>query len=134
VAPRFAAVFFLMTLTAIGLPGLCGFVGEFLILAGSFRALALDHPAWFVGLAVVGIILGAVYMLSLYERIFWGTVRFKENETFRDLRWQEVATLAMPIVLAVWLGIQPNLILSRISPSVQSIVSRVRVQSVAELP
>lgn len=124
VTPRLAVAFFIITLASIGLPGMCGFVGEFLILTGSFHALSLIHPAWFVGISVTGIVLGAAYMLVMYERVFWGEVKFEENRSLRDLSWTEGLSLAVPLILVIWLGIQPNRVLHYISPAVKTIVSR----------
>lgn len=124
VMPRMATAFLLMTLASIGLPGLSGFVGEFLILAGSFHALVLIHPAWLTGIAILGIVLGAGYMLYLFERVFFGNVRFAENQTLPDLTWRETGALALPTLLVIWLGIQPNIILSPIGPSVEELAAR----------
>jgi NADH-quinone oxidoreductase subunit M len=128
ITPRYATVFMVMTLASIGLPGLCGFVGEFQILSGSFHALVLGAPAWMTGFAVLGIILGAIYMLSLYERVFLGEVKFDENRKLRDLHWLEGLSLALPLIAAIWLGIQPNSILSHISPSVRTITEKMIVK------
>ncbi len=125
VTPRLAAAFLIITLASIGLPGLCGFVGEFLILSGSFGGSALVHPAWMVGFAVVGVVLGAVYMLMTYERMFWGEVRLEENRRLADLKWSEGLALLLPIAAAIWLGVAPNTILTPIGSSVQKVVERV---------
>lgn len=127
VTPRLAVAFFVVTMASIGLPGLCGFVGEFMILSGSFRSWGLGSPAWLVGFATLGIVLGAAYMLMLYERVFLGTVRCEENRGLQDLKWNEMLTLAMPIILAIWLGLQPNIILSRIRLPIEGLAKRVSV-------
>jgi NADH-quinone oxidoreductase subunit M len=117
VTPRFAAAFFLATFASIGLPGLCGFVAEFLVLNGSLKAPALGHPVGYVAFSLVGIVLGAVYMLRMTEDVFLGGVRFEENRKLPDLRWYEAAALALPLLAAVWLGIRPNLVLTNMTPA-----------------
>ncbi len=129
ITPKLAAAFILITLASIGLPGLCGFVGEFLILVGSFGAPALAYPKIFVALSVIGIVLGAVYMLTLVERIFLGGVRFEENRKVSDLNWREGLAVLVPVILAIWLGIQPNVVLSRVSPSVDAIFETMKSKS-----
>jgi len=124
--PKLATVFLVITLASVGLPGLCGFVGEFLVLNGSFHALVLGRPAWVTGIAVLGIILGAAYMLWMVERVFFGKLQFEENMKLRDLRWVEAGAVLLPLVLVIILGLKPNLILSRIEPSVETLSKRVQ--------
>ncbi|MBI4615620.1 MAG: NADH-quinone oxidoreductase subunit M [Planctomycetes bacterium] len=121
--PRYAGVFLVILLASIGLPGLVGFVGEFLILSGAFRA------EWFyAAIAVSGVVLGAYYMLRAYRRMMFGPEGERVPGT-RDLGALETAILA-PIVLAVAiLGIFPQPLLSRIEPSVKAIVERVERDS-----
>ncbi|MFH1017304.1 MAG: NADH-quinone oxidoreductase subunit M [Pseudomonadota bacterium] len=133
VTPRFAAAFLIITLASIGLPGLCGFVGEFLILCGSFGGTALGYPVWMVGFSVIGVVLGAVYMLMTYERIFWGEVRLEENRKLPDLRGPEALALILPIVAAVWLGVAPNTLLRSIAPSVKQILSHIEAANTSVL-
>jgi NADH-quinone oxidoreductase subunit M len=121
ITPRLAAAFLVMTLASIGLPGLCGFVGEFMILSGSFRGLALGHPSWMVGISVLGVVLGAAYMLMVYERIFFGEVASEENRRLKDLSWSEGLCLIGPIVAVIWLGIAPNTLLNPITPAIKKV-------------
>lgn len=112
--PRYAIFFFIITMGSIGLPGLCGFVGEFLILVGSFQSTAFLAPHIYVGFAVVGVILGAGYMLMLYERMFLGEDTHKEP--LRDINFREGSYLFVLTLLIFWFGIQPNFVLKYIQP------------------
>ncbi|OFW29769.1 MAG: NADH dehydrogenase [Acidobacteria bacterium RIFCSPLOWO2_02_FULL_65_29] len=123
VMPVYAAVFLVMTMSSIGLPTLNGFIGEILILQGVFVA----NKAWAV-IAASGIVLGAAYMLYLYQRTMFGKVENPKNETLADLSGREFATFAPLIILAVWIGIYPKPFLDRISTSVNRVVARVSPQ------
>jgi NADH-quinone oxidoreductase subunit M len=130
VMPVFAAVFLVMTMSSIGLPTLNGFIGEFLILQGVF---VTPHP--FLGggkiwaaFAASGVVLGAAYMLYLYQRTMFGKVENPKNERLLDLSNREFATFAPLIVLAVWIGLYPAPILRRLETAVQRIVMRVSPQ------
>jgi NADH-quinone oxidoreductase subunit M len=123
VMPVYAAVFLVMTMSSIGLPALNGFIGEFLILQGVFIA----NKIW-AAFAASGVVLGAAYMLYLYQRTMFGKVENPKNEGLRDLSLREFATFVPLIVLAVWIGVYPSPILRRLDQSVQHIVSRVNPQ------
>jgi NADH-quinone oxidoreductase subunit M len=120
VMPVYAAVFMVMTMSSIGLPTLNGFIGEFLILQGVFAA----HKLW-AAFAASGVVLGAVYMLYLYQRTMFGKVENPKNERLLDLSHREFATFAPLIVLAVWIGLYPTPFLRRLESSVQHVVARV---------
>ncbi len=107
VMPYYTGAFLLTTLASIGLPGLNGFVGEFLILAGSYRT----HPVA-VALAATGIVLGAVYMLSLVQRVFWNALTNPENEKLADLAAHEVVAFAPLAICMIWIGVHPRTFLS----------------------
>jgi len=117
--PVFSAFFLLITLSSIGLPGLNGFVGEFLILLGAFKTV----PVGAVG-AAGGIVLAAIYMLWMYRRVIFGPVS-PENRDLRDIDTREVALLAPLLVLIVFMGVYPQPILSRMLPSVNRVIMRV---------
>jgi NADH-quinone oxidoreductase subunit M len=119
VAPIFAGVFMLVMLSSVGLPGLNGFVGEFLILIGTF----ITHRWWAV-VATTGVILAAVYLLWAYQRVFHGEPE-GENRSFPELRWREGAVLAPVLALIVFLGVYPKPVLDRMAPSVKALVTRV---------
>jgi NADH-quinone oxidoreductase subunit M len=120
VMPVFAVVFLIMTLSSIGLPALNGFIGELLILAGVF----VVNKFW-AAVAASGIVLGAAYMLWLYQRTMFGTVDKPENARLADLSWREFATFAPLIALAIWIGIYPAPFLRRLDSSVGRVITRV---------
>jgi NADH-quinone oxidoreductase subunit M len=120
VMPVYAAVFLLMTMSSIGLPTLNGFIGEFLILQGAFL-----HSIMWAAFAASGVVLGAAYMLYLYQRTMFGKVENPKNQRLADLSLREFATFAPLIVLAVWIGLYPKPFLDRIQTSVQHVVLRV---------
>jgi len=123
VMPVYAAVFLIMTLSSIGLPALNGFIGEFLILQGVFVA----SKVW-AAFAASGVVLGAAYMLYLYQRTMFGKVENPKNERLLDLSHREFATFAPLLILAVWMGLYPAPFLHRIEMSVRHIVGRVSPQ------
>jgi NADH-quinone oxidoreductase subunit M len=127
VMPVYAAVFLIMTMSSIGLPALNGFIGEILILQGVFVA----NKVW-AAFAASGVVLGAAYMLSLYQRTMFGKVENPKNERLPDLSQREFATFAPLLVLAVWMGIYPAPFLRRLETSVQHIVMRVSPQYAAK--
>jgi NADH-quinone oxidoreductase subunit M len=118
VMPVFAVLFLIVTFSSIGLPGTNGFVGEFLILLGAF---ASRIPFGVLGTA--GIILGAVYMLWTYQRVFFGTVDKPANLALKDLNAREILTLAPIIVLILAIGWYPAPFLARIEPAVQALMA-----------
>jgi len=119
--PIYAAVFMFSMLSSIGLPGLNGFVGEFLIMMGSYVA------SWTAVLfAVTGVILGALYMLWMYERMMFGPITHKINETIRDLNARELATMIPLMALMVVMGLYPKFIIDRVEPSMAPLLQRVQ--------
>jgi NADH-quinone oxidoreductase subunit M len=120
VMPVYAAVFMIMTLSSIGMPTLNGFIGEVLILQGVF----VVNKVWAV-VAASGIVLGAAYMLWLYQRTMFGPVTNPKNERLPDLNLREFATFAPLIVLAVWIGLYPKPFLDRLTTAVDRVVVRV---------
>ena len=127
VMPVYAAVFLIMTMSSIGLPTLNGFIGELLILQGVFvGATSSGRRRW--AACRSGIVLGAAYMLWLYQRTMFGKVENPKNERLLDLNHREFATFAPLIVLAVWIGLYPAPFLRRLETSVQRIVARVSPQ------
>ena len=113
VTPRFAVIFLITTLSAIGLPFLNGFIGEFLILQGAY-----SQSVFYAGFAGLGIILGAVYMLNLYRRIFFGETDKEENAEMKDLDGRELAYLLPLVILMVLLGLFSPWLTNIIEPSV----------------
>ena len=117
--PVFAAVFLIMTMSSIGLPALNGFIGELLILQGVFI-----HSRMWAAFAASGIVLGAAYMLWLYQRTMFGKIENPKNEKLLDLNLREVATYAPLLVLAVWIGIYPAPFINRLTTSVNRVMAR----------
>jgi NADH-quinone oxidoreductase subunit M len=123
VVPVTTALFLIATLSSIGLPGLNGFVGEFLILLGTWTSA---HRWWSV-VSATGVILSAIYMLSLVQRVFWNPLVHEENKSLPDIRKTELAAAAALVALMIWIGVRPNDVLERLRPSIDRIQ-----QSVAE--
>src|SRR5262245_19989915 len=120
VMPVYAAIFLIMTMSSIGLPALNGFIGELLILQGAFLA----NMVW-AAFAASGVVLGAAYMLWLYQRTMFGKVENPKNEHLRDLNMRELATFVPLLILAVWIGLYPAPFLRRLETSVNRVVARV---------
>jgi NADH-quinone oxidoreductase subunit M len=123
VAPVFAGVFTLVMMSSIGLPGLNGFVGEFLVLIGSFVT-----RRWWTIAAATGVILAAVYLLWAYQRVFHGEPD-EENKSFAELSWREGLVLAPLVGLIVFLGVYPKPVLERMEPSVDRLIEHVEDNS-----
>ncbi len=121
VVPVTTALFVIATLSSIGLPGLNGFVGEFLILVGTWTS---PHRWWSVA-AATGVILSAIYMLSLVQRVFWNPLVHEENRSIPEIRASELLAASVLVVLMIWIGVRPDDVLSRLSPSVEAIRSSV---------
>jgi NADH-quinone oxidoreductase subunit M len=119
VVPQLAAAFMVITLASIGLPGLNGFVGEFLIMLGAFR-----WDPRFVVVAGLGVILSAVYMLWMIQRVYYGPVTHEENTTLRDLLPREWAAVVPLCAIALVMGIFPTLFLKPMEASVSTLVQR----------
>ena len=130
VIPAFSAVFLLAVLSSVGLPGLNGFVGEFLILVGAFqvnRTLA--------ALATTGIIFAAVYLLWMYQRVIFGEVTHEENRRLTDLSLREWAVLLPLLVLIVWIGVYPSAFTGKTEATISALIAQVQSKaSVAFLP
>jgi NADH-quinone oxidoreductase subunit M len=137
VMPVYSALMLIVTLSSMGLPGLNGFVGEFTILLGAWGAgqpgAALVTP-WFAGLAAVGVILAAVYILLMFQKLFLGPVTKDENRNLPDLNWREVVTLLPLLVLIFWIGLYPKPFLLLMAPSVEKLVAAIQTVAVAGIP
>lgn len=115
IMPVFAAFFMIISLSSIGLPGLNGFVGEFLILLGSFKSALLASHAY-AAFAALGVIFSAVYLLWMYQRVMLGQVReggLYHGHTLTDLTKREIATLVPIVIFVVWIGVYPGTFLSK---------------------
>jgi NADH-quinone oxidoreductase subunit M len=125
VAPAIAATFLVVTLSSIGLPGTNGFVGEFLVLIGTFSSRAFPSAAPLAVVGATGVILGAVYMLWMYERVFFGPPRKAAEHGFPDLTVREWFTLAPLLIAIVAIGFVPQPLLSAVKEPVDAFVQRV---------
>lgn len=123
--PVIAVAFVIVTLSSIGLPGTNGFVGEFLILSGTWLS-RLGSSAVFSTLAAVGVVLGAVYMLLLVEKVFFGPMRNPANHGLQDLTVREGFVLAPMILLIVVMGLLPRPFLAPAKPAVDRLIARVQ--------
>jgi NADH-quinone oxidoreductase subunit M len=124
VVPVFSASFLFVTLSSIGLPGLNGFVGEFPILLGAFQVHRLSAV-----LATSGIIFAAVYMLWMYQRVFFGEVRHPENRQVTDLDARELAALIPILLLILWIGVYPKPFLGVTEASVAELITTVKAKA-----
>jgi NADH-quinone oxidoreductase subunit M len=120
--PVFATIFLIVTFSSIGLPGTNGFVGEFLILVGAFES----ELRVFAVFATTGVILAAVYMLWMFQRVMMGKVTNPKNEELKDLSSREVAIM-LPLVLFIfWIGFYPNTFLDKMNPSLDNLINQVK--------
>ncbi|HEX5133727.1 MAG TPA: NADH-quinone oxidoreductase subunit M [Candidatus Krumholzibacteria bacterium] len=119
VMPVYATVFMVVTLSSIGLPPLNGFVHEFLILVGAFQA-----NAWWGILAATGVVLGAIYMLWMYQRMFFGEVTNEKNSGLKDLSLREIAVFIPLIAMIFWMGVYSKPFVSRMEPAVNQFVEQ----------
>ncbi len=119
--PIFTVFFMVVTLSSIGLPGLNGFVGEFLILLGTFLA-----HRWYAVVAAVGVILAAVYMLTMFQRVMFGKLDKEENKTLVDLSRREIAVLVPIVLVIVLIGVYPNVFLKKMEPTVNRLIEVVQ--------
>jgi NADH-quinone oxidoreductase subunit M len=128
VVPVTTALFLIATLSSIGLPGLNGFVGEFTILLGTW----LSPHRWWAMAAATGVILSAIYMLTLVQRVFWNPFANEANRTLTDIRPSEFIAAATLVVLMVWIGVRPNDVLDRIRPAVATLQKSVAAKQTTE--
>jgi NADH-quinone oxidoreductase subunit M len=127
--PWLTTAFVVVTLSSVGLPGTNGFVGEFLILSGTWLS-RLQSSAVFATVAALGVILGAVYMLLLVEKVFFGTIKNEHNRHLPDLSFREAVVLVPMIVLIVVMGLVPQPFLAPAKPAVDRLVQRFQAAEV----
>ncbi len=128
IMPVYGTIMLVVTLSSMGLPGLNGFVGEFTILLGAFGSEAIGS-SWYAGFAAIGVILAAIYMLYMFQKIFLGplgsiveTVK-EHGHALRDLNAREIATVAPILVLIFWIGLYPKPFFALIAPTVNNLVA-----------
>jgi NADH-quinone oxidoreductase subunit M len=118
--PTYSAFFLIVTLSSLGLPLLNGFVGEFLIILGAYHV----RP-WYAALAAVGVILAAVYLLWMYQRVFYGEVTNEKNRIIPDLNDREKIILVSLVFVILWMGIYPQTFLRRLDMSTAQVIQSV---------
>jgi NADH-quinone oxidoreductase subunit M len=126
VVPALSVLFLIVTLSSIGLPGLNGFVGEFLILVGAFQ---VHRPA--AVLATTGIIFAAVYLLWMYQRVIFGEVTHEENRRLPDLSLREWVILVPVLACIIWIGVYPLSFTGKTEASVQALITQVQTKAAA---
>jgi len=120
IMPRYALIFMFFTMASVGLPGTSGFVGEFLVLIGSFKAQ--PYLAAFIG---TGLVLGAAYALWLYRRVMFGELVKTNLMKMKDLSWREAAIFIPLVISVLWLGIYPKSFLDPIHASVLKLITQI---------
>ena len=132
IMPIYGVLTLIVTLSSMGLPGLNGFVGEFAILLGAFGSQYISP--WFAGLSAAGVILAAVYMLYMFQKLFLGPADKEENKVLKDLNWREVVTLVPLLIFIFWIGLYPKPFFTLMAPAVDKLVGIIQAASIAGLP
>ncbi|MFQ5407078.1 MAG: NADH-quinone oxidoreductase subunit M [Anaerolineales bacterium] len=122
VMPVYGTLTLIVALSSMGLPGLNGFVGEFAILLGAFGSDALSSPVFAI-LAALGVILAAVYMLWMFQKMFLGQADNPKNQNLKDLNWREIAVLVPLLVLIFWIGLYPRYFFGLMNASVDQLAT-----------
>jgi NADH-quinone oxidoreductase subunit M len=126
VAPRLVAAFLIITLASVALPGLTGFVGEFLILIGAFSSTFLANAKVYTAFAASGVILAAVYLLWMFQRVNYGPITNPKNEALGDLTKREWWVIAPVCAMAIFMGVLPGVFLKPMEPAVRKTIEEVR--------
>ena len=124
VVPAFSALFMVVVLSSLGLPGLNGFVGEFLVLVGAFQT-----SPWLAAVATSGIVFAAVYLLWMYQRVIFGEVTHQANRSLRDLSPREWALLVPIVVLIVWIGVYPTAFTGKTEATIEALIAQVQAKA-----
>ena len=134
IMPVFGALTLIVVLSSMGLPGLNGFVGEFAILLGAWGAGSAGGAygsVWYAGLSAIGVILAAIYMLFMFQRMFLGPAgEVTQHHTLRDLNWREIATLVPLLVFIFWIGLYPKPFFDLMAPAVDKLLAAFQAAAV----
>ena len=130
VMPVYAILTLIVTLSSMGLPGLNGFVGEFTILLGAFGSSPIGSQLY-AGFAAAGVILAAIYMLYMFQKLFLGPLDKDENKGLKDLNWREIVILLPLLILIFWIGLYPKPFFELMGPSVQKVVDILQTAALA---
>jgi len=128
ITPIFGTVMLIVSLSSMGLPGLNGFVGEFTILLGAWGSQAIGSP-WFAGLAALGVIMAAIYILYMFQKMFLGPEGSivgevkKHGHAIRDLNGREIATVVPLLVFIFWIGLYPKPFFDLMAPAITKLLS-----------
>jgi len=126
--PIFATIFMIVALSSIGLPGLNGFVGEFLILLGAFQVNKL-----YAAISATGVIFAACYMLWMFQRVMFGKCTNEKNLALQDLSWREIGYFLPLLLFIVWIGVYPNTFLSKTQATTAQFVAKMEKAKVPKL-
>jgi NADH-quinone oxidoreductase subunit M len=124
VVPIYSTVLTIIALSSIGLPGTNGFVGEFLVLLGSFKTTPIATT-----LSAIGVILAAAYLLWAVQRILYNPLDKPSNASLTDLNWREIGLLAPLLAVVIWMGVYPKPVLNRMEASVSRFVQDVETRA-----
>jgi len=133
VMPIYAVFMLIVALSSMGLPGLNGFVGEFTILLGAFGSEALG-TALFAAFAAIGVILAAIYLLSMYQKMFLGPLEKAENKKLLDINLREIIIMVPLLILIFWIGLYPDPFFGLMDASVENLLANLQSVAVAGLP
>jgi NADH-quinone oxidoreductase subunit M len=128
ITPVFGSIMLIVSLSSMGLPGLNGFVGEFTILLGAFGSQAIGSP-WFAGVAALGVIMAAIYILTMFQKMFLGPEGSiveevkKHGHALRDLNWREIVTMVPLLVFIFWIGLYPRPFFELMAPAVEKLLT-----------
>jgi NADH-quinone oxidoreductase subunit M len=123
ITPIYGVVMLISAMSSMGLPGLNGFVGEFTILLGAFGSKAIGNP-WFAGISALGVIMAAVYMLYMFQKMFMGPAgEITHHHELKDLNWREIIIMLPLIIFMFWIGLYPKPFFNILAPAVEKLLS-----------